>query len=189
VPNSLDFIISTAYNTYVGTPGLRPAVEGRCTSSRAFLSPTSRSIPLKTAAQMAASYQQAMANPQTAANFTAGVQAVTQSPAAAAATPQAEQLYIQGVQQSVTSGKRAAALQAVTLQQWQQATTQKGAARLASGAQAAQSKVQAFFTKQAPVYAAMKAAVSNMPKGGLVNAVARVQAALQVEMAAAGRSS
>ncbi len=52
---------------------------------------------------------------------------------------------------------------AVSLQAWQQATTTKGAQRLSSGAQAAQSKVEATFAKLFP---AIASAVSSLPPRG-----------------------
>jgi hypothetical protein len=128
-----------------------------------------------------------MQNPSTTQAYTAGVQAVTQSPMAAAATPQAEQLYLQGVQASVSSGRRAAGLNSVSLQQWQALAAGKGAQRLSSGAQAAAPKVQAFFQKFGPVFANIKATVAAMPKGGMVNALARVQTAITMLQQAAGK--
>src|SRR5487761_301785 len=56
---------------------------------------------------------------------------------------------------------------AVTLQAWQQATTTKGAQRLSSGAQAAQSKVEATFAKLFP---AIQSAVSSLPPRGDIEA-------------------
>lgn len=52
---------------------------------------------------------------------------------------------------------------AVSLQSWQQAATTKGAQRLSSGAQAAQSKVEATFAKLFP---AIQSAVSSLPPRG-----------------------
>jgi hypothetical protein len=144
---------------------------------------------MKTAAQMASAYQAAMSNPQTAANYTQGVQSVTTSPTQTAADPASLQRYVMGTQQAVASGRMAAALQAVTLQQWQTAATQKGAPRLASGAQAASAKVSAFFQKWAPIYAQASQAAKALPKGGMANALARVQAAIQVMMSAAGKTA
>jgi len=56
---------------------------------------------------------------------------------------------------------------AVTLQSWQQSTTTKGAQRLSSGAQAAQSKVEAAFAKLFP---AIQSAVSSLPPRGDIEA-------------------
>jgi len=56
---------------------------------------------------------------------------------------------------------------AVSLQSWQQATATKGAQRLSSGAQAAQSKVEATFSKLFP---AIQSAVSSLPPRGDIEA-------------------
>lgn len=138
------------------------------------------------AGTIAANWASAMGSAQTATRYKAGVQAVTVSPTQLAATPEAMDRYVQGVQQSVSSGKRAAALNAVTLAMWQGPTLNKGAARLASGAQASQQKMASVMQKWAPIYGQMSAAVQNMPKGGLGNAMARVQAAISIAMQAAG---
>lgn len=80
------------------------------------------------------------------AAYTAGVQAVTTAPTAQAAA--ASDRWLTGIQQSVPKFK--ASLQAVSLQDWQNAAVNKGAPRLASGASAAQDKVSAVFGKLFP---------------------------------------
>jgi hypothetical protein len=141
----------------------------------------------KSAQDSAAKWLAAMQAPATSQAYAAGVAAVTVSPTAQAATPQAEQLYLQGVQDAVSSGRRAAALNSVTLQAWQAAASGKGAQRLSSGAQAAQGKVQAFFTKFAPVFQNIHQTVNAMPKGGMANSLARVQTAITLLKQAAGK--
>lgn len=135
--------------------------------------------------QMAQNWANAMASPTTSQKYTQGIQGVTQSPGAAAATDQALARYQAGCAASVASGKRAASLQ-YSLQSWQQAAIQKGAPRLASGAQMALPKFQAFAQKWAPIYQQASAAAHALPKGGLGNAMARVQATISVLMQAAG---
>src|SRR5262245_8881333 len=71
-----------------------------------------------------------------------GVQAVQTSPTATAA--QHQDAYVAGVQRAAQTGKWARGLNRVNLQQWQQATLQKGIPRIASGAQAAVPKMTAF---------------------------------------------
>lgn len=142
----------------------------------------------KNMSNAAAKWVAAMQSPMTQQSYKDGVNSVTQSPTVAASTPDAEARYVSGVQQSVSSGKRAAALQAVSLQQWQQAALNKGAPRLSSGASNAQAKMQAHFAKWGPIYQQASAAAHALPKGGLGNAMARVQASIQVLMAAAGKA-
>lgn len=141
---------------------------------------------MKSAAQMAQNYARAMANPTTAQNYKDGIAAVTQSPMAAAAQPDAQARYAQNTQAAVTSGKMAQRLNAVPLQLWKDNASQVGASRLSTGAQKAASKVQAHFQKWAPIYQQASDVVKSMPKGGIANAQARVAAALQVMMGAAG---
>ena len=101
--------------------------------------------------------------------------------------PAAQQRYVDGVNSvtvapgalaaraaSTWAANTAAAQQkfarnsaAVTLQAWQQQTATKGAQRLASGAQAAQSKVEQTFSKLFP---AIQQAVSSLPPRGDIEA-------------------
>lgn len=74
--------------------------------------------------------------------YTTGVQAVTVPPGQKAAAAQAT--YVARVQEKAPIW--AANVAAVSLQTWQQDTVNKGAPRLASGAQAAQTKFQTFMT-------------------------------------------
>lgn len=139
-------------------------------------------------AQMAATWVQQMGSPQTQTRYKNGVQAVTTSPTALAASPEATQNYLNGIQQAVASGKRQASLNAVSLQSWQSTTINKGAPRLGTGAAASQNKFQTAMTKWAPIYTQISQQVAQMPKGGLANAVARSQAAITALMQAAGRA-
>lgn len=117
-----------------------------------------------------------------------GVAAVTESPMAKAASPEAMQLYESRVMESVRSGKRAKKLLEAPLSRWKDNATKKGAERLASGAQAAADKVRAHFQKWAPIYQQVSDAVSSMPKGGRANAKARADKAIDMLMDAAGRT-
>lgn len=144
---------------------------------------------MKTAAQMAANYQAAMASPAAKNNYTAGVQGVTNSPTAAAATPQALALYAQNTAAAaVQGGKMQTNLQAVSLQSWQQAAINKGAPRLSSGALAAAPKVTAHFQNWASTYQAASAAAAAIPKDGTPGtALAKVAAAMNVMLQKAGK--
>jgi len=142
---------------------------------------------MKTPQQMAKNWQLAMANPQTASKYKDGISSFQGNPMALAATPDAEQRFLTGVQLSVTSGKRSQILNAVPVERWRSNAINIGANLLGTGAQRAMSKVEAFFTRWAPIYQQASAAAHALPKGGLANALARVQAAITVEMQAAGR--
>ena len=74
--------------------------------------------------------------------YTAGVQGVTVAPGQKAAAAQAT--YVARVTER--AGVWANNTAAVSLTEWQQATVNKGAPRLATGATAAQTKFQTFMT-------------------------------------------
>jgi hypothetical protein len=93
--------------------------------------------------------------------YQAGIQRVTQAPGQAAAAK--EQKYQAGVQAAVTSGKWRRNVGAVSLQSWQESAMNKGAQRLASGAQAAQSKMAAAGARILPMIDAVKSEVDRMP--------------------------
>lgn len=78
--------------------------------------------------------------------ITAGVQAVTVAPGAAAARQ--VNAYVQGVAQS--QQKWAKNVAAVTLNDWQIAMTSKGVGRVGTGATAAQGKMQNAMTQLLP---------------------------------------
>lgn len=131
-------------------------------------------------------WQNAMGSMQTQQNYVDGVNNTTVNPMQLAAD--AEQAYLQGVQDAVNSGRRTAKLLAVPVATWKANATGKGAQRLASGAQAALPKVQAHFQKWGPVYSQISQHVATMPKGGLAAAMARVQYTITALKQAAGKT-
>lgn len=82
------------------------------------------------------------------AEYKAGVQAVKQAPGVAAAA--AVDRMIARLQELRDSGKLAQRMQSVSLSEWQAAALGKGADRLASGARAAQPKMQQFMSEFLP---------------------------------------
>lgn len=146
-----------------------------------------KSRPVKTAAQAQTNWANAMSAPTTAQKFTQGVQGVTQSPNAAAASPQAIQKYANSTAQAVASGRLAAGNQAVTLQQWQQAAA-AGAASLASGASKGKAKYGVKAQQLQGAWQAARDAANAIPSDGTVaTAVAKVQAAITAMKAAVGK--
>lgn len=144
---------------------------------------------MKTAAQMAGNWTKAMQAPSSRQKYIDGINNTTVNPMQLAATDAATQLYLTNVQASVSSGKRQAKLNAANPQTWKNNAVNIGANALSTGASKAQSKVQAHFDKWAPIYAQMSQAAKAIPKDGTVgSAMARVQAAIQVAMQAAGRT-
>ena len=124
--------------------------------------------------QVTAKWQQNTAGATQA--YKDGINSVSVAPTATAA--QHLDRYLNGVNAAVSSGKMAAALNAVSLQSWQQASINKGAPRIALGVQAAAQKFQAFMDKWLPYEQALQARIAAMPKGGLAESQARANAAI-----------
>lgn len=105
--------------------------------------------------------------------ITDGVNSVTTAPGQAAARQKA--VYVNNVQAS--ANKWATRVAAVTLPDWQQSMITKGIPRVASGAQSAQPKMQAFMSKLLPY---VSAGVGSLPARGDINAnIARMTAWVQ----------
>lgn len=127
----------------------------------------------KNPATVAAKWASNLANATT--TMTQGVQAVQTSPTALAA--QHPDSYLAGVQGAVSSGKWARNLQAVSLQQWQQAMTSKGIPRVATGANDAKGKVQNFQSQLLPYVYNLR---SQLPaRGGLGQNINRMTTFVQ----------
>lgn len=95
--------------------------------------------------------------------WAAGVNGVTVAPGQLAA--RAKNLWAQNTAAAID--RFAANSAKVSLQEWQQTTVQKGQPRLASGAQAAQPKVEAVFAKLFPF---IQAQVNALPPRGDIEA-------------------
>lgn len=138
-----------------------------------------------TADQAAANYQRGMSG--ATQKYKEGIARTTVNPMQEAAKPEAMARYLDGVQQSVNSGRRAAALQNAPINRWRDNAMGEGANRLASGAAKAKDKIAAFTQKYAPVWQSISDMVAAMPKGGRANAKARAGAAIDAMMDAAGK--
>lgn len=106
----------------------------------------------------------------------AGVEAVQESPTAAAARRQ--DAYIDGVQQAAASGKWSRGLQRVSKEAWQQATISKGLPRIAAGATTAQPKMESFMQQWLPYEAQLQNKLKAMPRGSLEQNKQRMLAAV-----------
>jgi phosphatidate phosphatase APP1 len=111
----------------------------------------------QTSAQIAANWAQRLG--ASSDKMTAGVNAVTVAPGQAAARQKS--VYLQNVQ--AAADKWAKNVSAVPLSDWQQAYITKGIPRIASGATAAQSKMQNFMDKLLPF---QSQALSALPARG-----------------------
>lgn len=105
-------------------------------------------------------------------DYVRGVERVSVAPGQLAARQ--AQAYVQKVQQNVDRFARNSA--AVTLQEWQQATVEKGAQRLAGGVQAAQGKMAAFGAAILPHIDQGKNRLAAMPKVTDADSDARMKA-------------
>lgn len=112
-------------------------------------------------AKAAANWKARMQTAGTA--YSDGIDAVTQSPMEAAAN--AKDAYAQGVNEAVASGRYERGLRRVSMSDWKKAAKEKGASRLASGANAAAGKVEKFFAVFGPKLMAITEQVRAMPKG------------------------
>lgn len=110
--------------------------------------------------------------------YKAGVRAVTESPTAKAARH--PDRYLAGVQRAVDDGRWAERLTAVTLADWQTASVEKGARRLADGVKAAEGKMNDFLGQLLPHTDRVKAAIREMPKGSEADSDARMLEAVRM---------
>lgn len=131
-------------------------------------------------------WQQGMGSDKARQKYLKNTAQPKRNPMEAAATDNAMQAYQDGVRKSITSGKRAAALQNTPLSAYVNGCKMKGADRLQSGAAASLDKYRKAAQKWIPVMQQASDAAKALPKGGKVNAMARVSAALDVIMGAAG---
>jgi hypothetical protein len=104
----------------------------------------------------------------------AGVNSVNESPTAKAA--RRADAYLAGIQRAVADGRWQDSLNAVSLESWKQDMLNKGLPRIASGATAAQAKMQNFLTQFLPHVQQGKAMLESMPRGGLEENIQRMTA-------------
>jgi len=90
-----------------------------------------------------------------------GINNVQTAPGALAASKQDKMLA--NLTASVLSGKWAANVSAITLQQWKDAMLTKGVQRYGAGVSAAQPKMQNFMSKLLPFQAAIQQQLQSMP--------------------------
>jgi hypothetical protein len=141
--------------------------------------------PVASAAAMAQNWLNGMMG--ASAKYAAGTAAVTESPMAKAASPDAMARYVQNTAQAVASGKMQAKLNATSLGDWQAACKAK-AGNLGQGAQLKKAKYQSAAQILQGAAQQVRDAVANMPKGGSANAAARSAAAVSIMKKAFGKT-
>jgi len=113
-------------------------------------------------------------------DITRGIQRVTEAPGIKAAA--AAETMIARLMEVVNSGEWAAAVSAVTLQDWKDAAINKGVPRIAAGIAAAEPKIVRFMTQLLPEVDRVKAMTDAMPNLTLEDRINR-SAQFQREMA------
>lgn len=113
---------------------------------------------------------------QSVDKYKSGVQGLTVNPMEKAAA--AADKMLAGVQDAVQSGRWAGSLRKKSFADWKQQTASTGGDRLASGARAAQGKMQAHLTAWLPVAEQIKQEAAGMPSGGIEDSIAKVRMAI-----------
>ena len=139
----------------------------------------------KNAQQALQNWLNAMQSAQTAQNYSAGVDATQVNPMAQAAAHLDK--YQAGVQQAVSSGRMASALQNTPVSTWKNNSKAKSG-NLAVGARQSQAKAQAAYQKLQPIWQQMAAAAQGVQGTGLQAAQQKSAAALQVLMQGTGKA-
>ena len=103
-----------------------------------------------------------------------GIDRVTESPTAKAASKADKML--QKVSESVQSGKWAAGLRRVSLEEWKEQTRDKGVNRIAAGIDASADKVTSFFTDLFGYQDKGLAEIARMPDMTLEDSISRATA-------------
>lgn len=130
-------------------------------------------MPRKTPQQVAQKWSR---NTSAAVNdYRDGINRVDTAPGMLAAA--AEDRYRAGIERSLQSGKWRDRVSSVSLSEWKQKTSEVGAARIASGVQQAEGKMQSFMSELLPFQESLVNQInSSMPKGDLEQNIARSQA-------------
>ena len=113
------------------------------------------------------------------------MQALTENPAAKAASPQGMQNWLTGVQQSVD--KRRSSLSKVSLSDIQQAAQSYGATNYSNSATKAAAKWSKKLPGMMSLWQAQRAAARAIPRQPGTDNIARVQAVVKLAMAAKGK--
>lgn len=103
--------------------------------------------------------------------YRAGIERVTESPTAKAAA--ATDKMLANIMESITSGRWAAGLNRVSLEDWKQAAVEKGSARIAAGVQGAIGKQEAYYAEVFPYLETLQREIAAMPDLTIEDSIAR----------------
>ena len=103
-----------------------------------------------------------------------GVQSVQVAPGELAAA--ASQKALLNYQEAINSGRFAKRVRSVSLEAWKTAASEKGAARIASGVQAAGAKTTGFWQEFLPHLQSVQSQVNSMPNVTLEDGIQRAVA-------------
>lgn len=101
-----------------------------------------------------------------------GINAVTEAPGKKAAAAQAKMLA--NLTASITSGKWAANVGAVTLEKWKSDMIDKGLGRIPAGIAASADKVEAFYAKLFPFQDSLQSEINRLPDLTLEDSINRM---------------
>lgn len=141
---------------------------------------------VKAAADINKNWIAAMQAPTTQNKYKAGISAYQGNPMQEAASPASEAKFLAGVQNSVSSGKRAASLMSADPAMWKQNAMNVGATGLGTGATKKAAKHLKKMQGWQGVYQQASNAAAAVPDDGGIN-VGKWQAAVQVLIAAKGK--
>lgn len=106
----------------------------------------------------------------------AGIRNTTEAPTLKAAA--AVNRYADGCSRAATDGSFVKGCQAVTLEDWKQASLDK-IANLDKGVRSGQSKMSRFMESFLPMTAALSKKIQAMPKGDIEESIARIRANIE----------
>jgi hypothetical protein len=129
-----------------------------------------------------------MKSTQTKERYKSGVMKVTTSPMAQAATPESMDAYKRGIEESISSGRRADALNSASFADWKSNASGIGADRLQTGAMKGKQKLARKAAALCQGFADAQAAAAAIVNDGTGAAIsARVLASVNAMKKAAGK--
>lgn len=133
-------------------------------------------------------YEEGMKSTQTKERYKSGIAKVTTSPMAQAASPENMEAYKRGVEESISSGRRADALNNASFADWKSNASGVGADRLQTGALKGKQKLARKAAALIQGFNDARSAAAAIVNDGTATAIAsRVLAAVNAMKKAAGK--